>query len=221
MNASRIPCRYFASRGAIIIPRRRNFVPIQNPNGSYSYIPTEFQSISNTLDKPVIAPDSPTKPFTISLYRIIFRYCSHSGDSKGMKDYLKECLLEWARQNPTIECIVRPILGRRPILWAFYLQGNSQRQICVKNLSKEEIQKKVDLLHDLTGPSEKERFHEHVQSTTPSVRPIWDPWHHSNVMNPLMNPKEYQEWKKQQREEKQRLAIGRKAARESLFPKIQ
>ncbi len=198
--------RNYAARGTVWMPRLRNTAAVQNPNGSFVHIPTELPPHpTHSASSPILAPNSPTKPFTLPLFRVIFQYCSHMKDSEGMRDYLKTLLIPWARLHPTVECIVRPMFGRR-------------RQICVKNMTPAEIQSRLSFLRDLRGPSDKERFYERIETKSPSVRPIWDPWHGSNATNPLTHPNEHKQWRLQLKSDQVHRAALRKQSREALFP---
>lgn len=53
----------------------------------------------------------------------------------------------------------------------------------LKNANTEEIQNQLLRLRDWTGEKE-DRFREKVISTSPAVRPIWDPWH-ATKLSPL------------------------------------
>lgn len=52
-----------------------------------------------------------------------------------------------------------------------------EKQICTRNLTPEQIAKKVELLRDSSGEKMKNLAKKPVISTTESVRGIWSPFH--------------------------------------------
>lgn len=136
---------------------------------------------------PVLRPVNGIGRFTLPLQRIVFTYCSHAGDSGGMRDFLSAHLRELAERDPGVEFVVEPRWGRFPLMAAFYL-GAREKTVCVKNCAVEEIMERYLTLRNSSG-AKLVRFRQRVESKAPAVRPLWSPFHMLNddrKNNPLI-----------------------------------
>ncbi|KAL1920741.1 mitochondrial 54S ribosomal protein mL43 [Calcarisporiella thermophila] len=113
--------------------------------------------------------------FVLQCRKMVFHYCERSGSSRGMIDYLKQNLIQFARENPQIEIMVHPRPSHHPVIRGLYLNGRD-KVICVRNMSPSEIGEKVRLLRDSSGAKIKP-MKKPVISTSESVRGIWSPFH--------------------------------------------
>ncbi|CAD0014213.1 unnamed protein product [Aureobasidium pullulans] len=92
--------------------------------------------------------------------------------SKGQND-----LTAFARANPQVEITVSPRPRKHPVIKGTYINGR-EKAICVRNLEKEQIMKKAELLRDASGDKLR-KVTKPVKSINESVRGIWDPFHGS------------------------------------------
>ncbi|KAK6584829.1 hypothetical protein PZA11_003053 [Diplocarpon coronariae] len=116
--------------------------------------------------------------FILQCRRMDFHYCDTWGSSRGMNSFLRNSLAKFAAANPSIEICVSPRGNRHPVIIAHYLGAKMERHkaICVRNLQKEQILQKAELLRDASGEKLK-RVKKPVLSVKESVRGIWSPYH--------------------------------------------
>lgn len=92
-----------------------------------------------------------------------------------MNSFLKHTLPAFARANPQIEIHVSPRPRKHPVVRGHYINGR-EKAICVRNLQKEQVLAKTELLRDASGEKLK-RENKPVKSLNDSVRGIWSPFH--------------------------------------------
>ena len=79
--------------------------------------------------------------------------------------------------HPQIEIHVSPRPSRHPIVRGTYINGR-EKAICVKNLEKEQILKKAELLSEDSGERVRRvKGGRVVTSTNEAIRGIWSPMH--------------------------------------------
>ncbi|CAO3589219.1 unnamed protein product [Absidia cylindrospora] len=117
-----------------------------------------------------------TGAFVLQCRKLVFNYCELWGSNKGMVNYIKKDLAQFARENPQIEIVVQQRKAHHPIIRGQYLNGR-EKVICTRNMPPNEIATKVNLLRDSSGEKLKNLTKKPVISTTESVRGIWSPFH--------------------------------------------
>lgn len=113
--------------------------------------------------------------FILQCKRLTFHYCDWAGSSRGMNHFLRYSLPRFARSHPQIEIQVSPRPRKHPVVKGHYINGR-EKSVCVRNLTKEQILQKAELLRDASGEKLK-RVTKPVQSLNESVRGIWSPYH--------------------------------------------
>ncbi|MCJ1430280.1 39S ribosomal protein L51, mitochondrial [Sticta canariensis] len=115
--------------------------------------------------------------FILQCKRLDFHYCDWAGSSKGMNAFLKQLLRPFAAQHPQIEIHVSPRPSRHPVIRGTYINGK-EKAICVKNLEREQVLQKVELLRDASGEKVRRvKSGRVVTSVNESIRGIWSPMH--------------------------------------------
>ncbi|MCJ1313898.1 39S ribosomal protein L51, mitochondrial [Agyrium rufum] len=115
--------------------------------------------------------------FILQCKRLDFHYCDWAGSSDGMKAFLKYTLPQFARNNPSLHIHVSPRPNAHPIIRGSYINGR-EKVVCVRNLEKEQIIKKAELLRDASGEKLKRvKGGRAVQSSNENVRGIWSGVH--------------------------------------------
>ena len=135
--------------------------------------------------------------FVLQCKRLNFHYCDWAGSSKGMKyvisydpaifislttpssSFLRHTLPKFAAANPQIEVTVSPRPSKHPVIIGHYINGR-EKAICVRNLQKEQILEKAELLRDASGAVAK-RVTKPVKSINESVRGVWSPYHGGGI----------------------------------------
>ncbi|KAI9655886.1 MAG: 39S ribosomal protein L43, mitochondrial [Alyxoria varia] len=114
--------------------------------------------------------------FILQCKRLDFHYCDWAGSSRGMVSFIRDTLPRLARANPQIEFHVSPRPRKHPVVRAHYINGRA-KAICVRNLQKDQILKKSELLRDDATGRKLRRVNKPVQSLNESIRGIWSPFH--------------------------------------------
>ncbi|KAL1936145.1 hypothetical protein VTP01DRAFT_279 [Rhizomucor pusillus] len=117
-----------------------------------------------------------TGAYVLQCKKLVFNYCERWGSNKGMIEYIKKDLIDFAKKNPQIEILVQPRPHHHPVIRGYYLNGRD-KVICTRNMTPKEISDKVNLLRDSSGAKMKNLAKKPVISTTESVRGIWSPFH--------------------------------------------
>jgi len=117
--------------------------------------------------------------FILQCHKLSFHYCDWAGSSRGMNSFLRNSLQKFAAANPQIEMEVSPRPRRHPVIIGHYISGR-QKAICVRNLQKEQILQKAELLRDASGEILK-RVKKPVKSINESVRGVWSPYHGGGI----------------------------------------
>ena len=113
--------------------------------------------------------------YILQCKRLDFHYCDWAGSSRGMNAFIKHTLPSFAKQNPQIEMHVAPRPNHHPIIRAHYINGR-QVVMCVKNMEKEQVLKKAEILRNTSGQKLK-RVRKPVESINESVRGVWSGLH--------------------------------------------
>jgi len=101
-------------------------------------------------------------------------YCNHGGSSESVREYIASGkIVEFAKENPTVNVIGELRNGKHPYIKAEYLTG-FHKQICVKNESLRRIQEVIQMLNNSSGRKIKP-IEASTQTDKPSVQGIWTP----------------------------------------------
>ena len=82
--------------------------------------------------------------------KILIRYSDYDGSSKGVREWMRANLVDFAKKNPDLQ--VTTVLKRcvHPFVRGNYENGNS-KTICIKNLQPENITDYVNNLRNQIG----------------------------------------------------------------------
>jgi hypothetical protein len=132
--------------------------------------------------------------FVLPLARLTVNFCDKLMDSAGIRDALQSAeFADFVRSNPSVEFVIEPRRGRRPVFRASYLNGTLlpdsqdrvERVVQLKNLDPKAIMCRLRELREDSGQPRR-RFRPGVHSDTPAIRPIWSPFHDNvEANNPL------------------------------------
>ncbi|KAH8853678.1 mitochondrial ribosomal protein L43 [Schistosoma japonicum] len=91
-----------------------------------------------------------TSRFVPQLQRITLKCCKFRRDSQGVRDYIENHLVDFARDNPATVIYVKPRRNRPPLLVAEYLCGNWQ-YVRAQDMTCEEIANWINFLRTRSG----------------------------------------------------------------------
>ncbi|CCH44640.1 hypothetical protein BN7_4209 [Wickerhamomyces ciferrii] len=106
--------------------------------------------------------------------RIILQFDKTGGSSKGLREFLRRRLENYATSNPKIEFKIIEKAGH-PVIKGEYINGR-EKAICIRNLNIDIIQQKLNLLRESSG-AQLTRTKGKVTSLNESIRGIWSPLH--------------------------------------------
>ena len=127
--------------------------------------------------KVVAAARNGVGAFILPCRRLDLHYCDWAGSSRGLNTFLQSPLLEkLTKQYPQTEFRVSPRPHRHPVLKAYYINGR-EKAICVRNLSREQVLQKAEILMNSSGLKNKKQRGKPVISGNEAVRGVWSPYH--------------------------------------------
>lgn len=124
--------------------------------------------------------------YVCQLKRVVIKFCKTTGHSKGIREFIENDLLDFARANPGIVVYVKPRRFRGPCLWAEYLNGGEE-YIGISKMSRDEIAKWLNYLRTRPGVPEM-KYLKMWHTDTPSIQGVWSPFTHRD---PALNLVEF------------------------------
>lgn len=144
-----------------------------------------LKQVKRVDPSPLLKFNNGSQYFILPLARITINFSETMVDSQGVRDFLlSPTFHKFVQQNPSIEFIIEPREGRRPVFRATYNLGVSkpgqdyQRCVCLAMLDPKTITSILNELRQESGQVRR-RFEPQVHSETPAVRPVWSPFHHN------------------------------------------
>ncbi|VDM25459.1 unnamed protein product [Hydatigera taeniaeformis] len=135
--------------------------------------------------------------YVCQLKRITFKFCKSRSDSLGVRDFIENQVVSFARSNPSVVFYVKPRRHRAPLLVAEYrkfiavyfaMNGNWQ-YLRMAKMSSQEIAAWVQFMITRSGenimPIYKPR-----SSYMPSIQGMWSPYDTPDLPDSLMTPSE-------------------------------
>ncbi|XP_074642413.1 large ribosomal subunit protein mL43-like [Tubulanus polymorphus] len=124
--------------------------------------------------------------YVCQMQRITFRFCKTHGDSRGMRDFIENSLLDFARKNPGVVVYLEPRYRETPEIEAEYLNGRSEK-ISTKCFNEVEICKWTEHLKNRSG-EKIVRLRKMWHTDSPSIQGHWSPFTNKN---PKLNITEF------------------------------
>lgn len=153
--------------------------PSRTSSLSQPSIPYNLTTITMPVEgiKVVAAARNGIGAFILPCRRLDLHYCDWAGSSRGLNTFLQSPLLEkLTKQYPQTEFRVSPRPHRHPVLKAYYINGR-EKAICVRNLSREQVLQKAEILMNSSGLKNKKQRGKPVVSSSEAVRGVWSPYH--------------------------------------------
>ncbi|CRK91437.1 CLUMA_CG005109, isoform A [Clunio marinus] len=123
--------------------------------------------------------------FIGQLQRVTIKFCKSHGNSRGVREFIENDLVDFAKQNPGVVVYVKPRRHRGPSIVGEYLNGERNWKPA-GNLSREEIFKWINLMTVQNGETEAFRYRKHIRTKMPSIQGVWTPFTHRNLPNNLI-----------------------------------
>jgi large subunit ribosomal protein L43 len=107
------------------------------------------------------------------LQTLVVRYCPIGGSSAGTREFLRKGFLDFATQNPQIQC--KAILGKskHPVVEGRYVWGVNK--VCdLRNKNPKQILDLIQLLRNTSG-HKVAQFKVPIVTQKPSIQGQWQP----------------------------------------------
>lgn len=115
------------------------------------------------------------RSYVCQLKRLTIQYCYLGGSSKGVREFIDNRVIDFAKQNPAVAVYVRYRPRRHPRLIGEFLNGNSQ-VVPVHNLSVEEVADFVSRLRTSSSGTKSTKLKKYWHTDRPSIQGNWSPF---------------------------------------------
>ncbi|XP_026499536.1 large ribosomal subunit protein mL43 [Vanessa tameamea] len=113
--------------------------------------------------------------YVCQLQRIVLKFCKSHGGSRGIRDFIEQDLVDFAKQNASVVVYLKPRRHRGPVLVAEYLNGD-RVWMNVQNKTHSEITKWMEVLRTQQGDISGARLRKYQYTDYPSVQGPWTPF---------------------------------------------
>ncbi|RNA22668.1 DNA polymerase alpha subunit B [Brachionus plicatilis] len=112
--------------------------------------------------------------YVCQLQRVTFKFCKENPGSRGIREFVENGLVDFAKQNPGVVVYLQPKRHRRPKISAEYLNGSKQN-LDVHQYSREKLTKWLEFMRTRKGDTivrilKKQKTH------NPSIQGAWNPF---------------------------------------------
>ncbi|KAJ8682471.1 hypothetical protein QAD02_018263 [Eretmocerus hayati] len=121
------------------------------------------------------------------LQRVTLKFCKNHGASRGMRDFIENDLIDYAKQNPGAVVYVKPRRHRGPVIKAEYLNGETHWISCRK-FTREEVVKYMELVRTQSHNGSKVKLTQFWHTDFPSIQGPWTPF---TFRDPKLNLAEF------------------------------
>jgi len=104
------------------------------------------------------------------LNKLVVRYCEHSGSSQGVRAWLTNQLVPYAKANPQIQFVAFRRPAKHPVVVGEYLTDGT-KSLSLKGCSWQQVQMRIDYLRD-SRPIRLRKWARPFR-VTPSVQGGW------------------------------------------------
>ncbi|XP_013195716.2 large ribosomal subunit protein mL43 [Amyelois transitella] len=125
--------------------------------------------------------------YVCQLQRIVLKFCKTHGGSRGIRDFIEQDMVEFAKQNPGVVMYLKPRRHRSPIVVAEYLNGD-RVWMSMHNKTHSEITKWIETLRTQQGDISATRLRKYQYTDHPSIQGPWTPW---TFKKPELNTAEF------------------------------
>lgn len=113
--------------------------------------------------------------YVCQLQRVTLKFCKTYGASLGIRQFLENDLVDYAKENPGVVVYVKPRRHRTPVIKAEYLNGETH-WISVANYSREDIVQWMHLLKTQYHNGSSLRLLKLWHTEFPSIQGPWTPF---------------------------------------------
>ncbi|KAK6645152.1 hypothetical protein RUM43_001428 [Polyplax serrata] len=112
--------------------------------------------------------------YVCQLQRVTIKFCKSNGGSRGVREFIENGLVDFAKENPNVVIYMKPRRHRTPVFVAEYLNGR-RKWMSVNNFTKEEVIRWLNLLKTQSGQIQG-RLSQQQNTQNPSIQGPWTPF---------------------------------------------
>ncbi|XP_054016677.1 39S ribosomal protein L43, mitochondrial [Hylaeus anthracinus] len=113
--------------------------------------------------------------YVCQLQRVTLKFCKNHGASLGIRKFIENNLIDYAKDNPGVVVYIKPRRHRNPVVKAEYLNGESH-WMCVANYTREDIVQYMELLRTQYHDGTSLRLIKLWRTDFPSIQGPWTPF---------------------------------------------
>ncbi|KAG7190353.1 hypothetical protein KM043_006465 [Ampulex compressa] len=113
--------------------------------------------------------------YVCQLQRVTLKFCKNRGSSRGIREFIENDLLDYAKENPGVVVYLKPRRHRLPVIKAEYLNGESH-WMEVGKYTREDIIKWMELVRTQFHDGSKMRLRKLWHTEFPSIQGPWTPF---------------------------------------------
>ncbi|CAK9807872.1 39S ribosomal protein L43, mitochondrial [Anthophora quadrimaculata] len=117
--------------------------------------------------------------YVCQLQRVTIKFCKSHGGSVGVRHFLENDLINYAKENPGVVVYVKPRRHRNPVIKAEYLNGDIH-WMCVNNYTREDIVQWMELMKTQYHNGSNYRLLRMWHTEFPSIQEPWTPFTFKN-----------------------------------------
>jgi len=110
--------------------------------------------------------------FVQQCQRMTIKFCKSHADSQGVREFIENDLIDFARANPGVVLYLKPRRHRSPVLVAEYLNGHRD-WMSMHEFSREEVGKWVNLFRSASGTGDM-RYKNFHKTHNPTIQGPWN-----------------------------------------------
>merc|ERR1712029_73103 len=120
--------------------------------------------------------------FIPQLMRLTIKFCKEHPQSSGVRKYIEQDVVEFAKQNPSCALYLKPRRMRVPVIVAEYLNGEKHRMV-IDKYTREQVKEWMDVFRNSSGKEYQVQL-KYEYSDHPSIQGPWNPF---TNMDPATN----------------------------------
>jgi len=116
--------------------------------------------------------------FIPQLMRLTIKFCKSDGSSNGVRQFIDQDIVNFAKENPSVVLYLKPRRHRSPVLVAEFLNGERHCQ-SINNYSCDEVSAWLDYYKNHSGREYSDQFKYHYTDHQ-SVQGMWNAHSHAD-----------------------------------------
>jgi len=112
--------------------------------------------------------------FIPQLMRLTIKFCKENPTSSGVREFIENDVVSFAKNNPSCALYLKPRRNRTPVIVAEYLNGEKHHQN-VDKMTREHLNEWLDVLRNSSGKEYQVQL-KYEYTDHPSIQGVWNPF---------------------------------------------